>query len=157
MGPISVLPIPLDRQLRSVAAAWSIKAWRDTFPADTMQWYLNLYKTGDFNSGLPFTVAAMQGSNLIGIGSLVADDELPNTLEAGPWLAAIFVNPKFRRHGAGTQIVNALLDQAFTLGYREVFGYTESKLSWYQAMGWEFIRDAEVSNHAVAVMRRKLL
>lgn len=148
--------MPQDRYLRSQAAAWSIRAWRESFPNDTAQWYLNLYKLGDYRHGLPFTVAAQLSNQLIGIGSLVADDELPTAKEPGPWLAAIFVSPRFRKHGAGTQIVNALLDQAFSLGYREVFAYTETKRNWYEKMGWQFLRNDSVGGHPVSVIRRSL-
>lgn len=121
-----------------------------------MQWYLNLYKTGDFTRSLPLTVAAIGNQQLIGVGSLVADDELPGATEPGPWLAAIFVTPRFRGLGAGVQIVNSLLDHAFDLNYREVFGYTETKLGWYEKMGWQFIRKANLANHEVAVIKREL-
>lgn len=156
MDPIVVTQIPPDRYLRSQAAAWSIRAWRDSFPSDTAQWYLNLYKLGDYRHGLPFTVAARISNTLVGIGSLVADDELPDAREPGPWLAAVFVSPRFRKHGAGTLIVNALLDQAFSLGYREVFAYTETKRHWYEKMGWQFLRNDSVGDHLVSVIRRSL-
>ncbi|MFM1905439.1 MAG: hypothetical protein RIT32_235 [Actinomycetota bacterium] len=156
MDPIIVEQIPKKSILRAEAARWSIKAWRDSFPNDTAQWYLNLYKRGDFANSIPFTVAALSGTKLIGIGSLVSDDELPDSTERGPWLAAVFVQPQYRRHGAGSAIVNALLDRAFELGYREVFAYTETKLAWYQKMNWEFIRTAQVANHDVSVIKRRL-
>jgi len=156
MSPITVSILPPDRAIRSLAAAWSIKAWRDSFPNDTAQWYLNLYKTGDFRSGLPVTVSALVGTKLIGIGSLVSDDELPGSNEPGPWLAAIFVTPKHRRLGAGRMIVHELLDHAVALGYREVFAYTENKLQWYQKMDWEFLRTATVANHPVSVIKKSL-
>ena len=98
MDPIRVELVPHDRAIRSQAAAWSIKAWRDSFPNDTAQWYLNLYKTGDFRPGIPVTVAALSGNTLIGVGSLISDDELPGSIEPGPWLAAVYVAPRFRRH-----------------------------------------------------------
>ena len=148
--------MPTNRMLRSQAAGWSIKAWRDSFPSDTMQWYLNLYKSGDFRAGLPITVAARFGSKLIGIGSLVTDDELPGAAERGPWLAAVYVSPKYRRHGAGRMIVYELLDHAVALGYEEVFAYTETKLNWYQKMDWEFLRTAIVANHEVSVIKKSL-
>lgn len=156
MGPITVLPIPPDRQLRSLAAAWSIKTWRDSFPDDTAQWYLNLYKSGDYRKQVPHTVAAVMGTKLVGIGSLIADDELPLATEPGPWLAAVYVNPRYRGRGAGSEIVNTLLDHAFSLGYREIFGYTETKLGWYESMGWEFLRNATLKDHNVSVIRRRL-
>ena len=121
-----------------------------------MQWYLNLYKSGDFRAGLPITVAARLGSKLIGIGSLVTDDELPGAAERGPWLAAVYVSPKYRRHGAGRMIVYELLDHAVALGYEEVFAYTETKLNWYQNMDWEFLRTAIVANHEVSVIKKSL-
>jgi GNAT superfamily N-acetyltransferase len=156
MGPISVLPIPKNSQLRSLAAAWSIKTWRDSFPNDTAQWYLNLYKTGDYRKQMPHTIAAVMGTKLVGIGSLIADDELPLATEPGPWLAAVYVHPKFRGLGAGTQIVNALLDHAFSIGYSDVYGYTETKRGWYESMGWEYLRDATLKDHNVSVIRKRL-
>lgn len=156
MDPIEVVEIPANRVIRSLAAAWSIRAWRASFPTDTVQWYLNLYKSGDYSKKLPITVAALSGEQLVGVGSLVADDELPNALESGPWLAAIYVTPRFRRKGAGKKIVQELLDHAFLLGYFEVFAYTESKRAWYEKMGWQFVRNADLGSHQVAVIKREL-
>ena len=156
MVSLIVTEIPESRAIRSLAAAWSVRQWRASFPSDTAQWYLNLYKSGDFSKKLPVTVAAIINGNLVGVGSLVADDELPGASEPGPWLAAVYVTPSFRGKGAGSKIVQELLDHAFLLGYREVFCYTETKRDWYQKMGWQLVREALLAKHEVAVLKYTL-
>ena len=85
------------------AAEWSFAAWHHEFPSDTVQTYLDQYKLAASKPDTLIEISAAldDNDNLLGVATLVDDDELPDAPEPGPWLAAVFVTPDARKHGAG--------------------------------------------------------
>lgn len=149
---IRVEEIPRDHGLRLTVAHWSLAQWARDFPDDTIEWYLDLYEESSRAAGLPKVFVAYLDGKLAGTASLVVDDELPDAIEAGPWVAAVFVTPPARRKGVGGALVRAALGCARELGFGEVYLYTETGVDWYADSGWEMVREAELAGHPVTVM-----
>ena len=78
---------------------------------------------------------------LLGVATLVHDDELPDAPEPGPWLAAVFVTPDARKFGVGSALVAHVVNRARELGYLKIYLYTEHQEKWYASTGWLKIRD----------------
>lgn len=142
-----------------LAAEWSHDAWRHEFPADTVQTYLDQYAlAASPGERLVEVYAAIDPANqLLGLTTLVDDDELPGVVEPGPWLAAVWVHPDHRRRGTGGSLVRHATLRAHSLGVSELFLYTEDQQAWYEAKGWQRVRDATLNGHAVTVMTKRLL
>ncbi|MEO5973645.1 MAG: GNAT family N-acetyltransferase [Ilumatobacteraceae bacterium] len=140
------------------AAAWSFAAWADEFPADTVATYLDQYaEVQRSTTGLPEVVAAISVSGeLLGIATLVLDDELPGATEDGPWLAAVYVSPRARRQGIGQAITMWVTARAQMLGYPAIYLYTEDKREWYENLGWKFCRISAINGLPVSVMKLML-
>jgi len=153
---LSIIDMPDDAGLQQCAADACVAYWKRDFPLDTDQWYLNLYEQSLASTGLPIVVAAVNDGEFVGTASLIADDELPNAQESGPWLAAVFVVESYRHKGIGSELVRAVEDRAVKLGITELFLYTEHGTAWYQSMGWQYMRTTQLSNHDVTVMSRSL-
>lgn len=149
---IRVEDIPRDHALRLTVAHWSLAQWARDFPDDTIEWYLDLYEQAERSSALPAVFVAHLDGKLAGTASLVADDELPGATEPGPWVAAVFVTPPARRKGVGEALVRAAVNRAAELGIGEVYLYTETGVDWYEDLGWESVRVAELAGHPVNVM-----
>ncbi len=79
--------------------------------------------------------------NLLGVATLVDDDELPNAPELGPWLAAVFVAPDARLFGVGSALVERVVGRTRELGYSTLYLYTEHAQAWYLDKGWVKIRE----------------
>ncbi len=79
--------------------------------------------------------------NLLGVATLVDDDELPNAPELGPWLAAVFVAPDARKFGVGSALVDRVVGRSRELGYPTLYLYTEHTQAWYLDKGWVKIRE----------------
>ena len=125
------------------AAEWSFNAWHHEFPSDTVQTYLDQYKLA---ASKPETLIEIYAAidiedNLLGVATLVDDDELPDAPEPGPWLAAVFVAPDSRKFGVGSILVDHVVNRARNLGHSRLFLYTEHAQAWYQTKGWSKIRD----------------
>jgi N-acetylglutamate synthase-like GNAT family acetyltransferase len=92
------------------------------------------------------------GDEVVGTASLIADDELPDATELGPWLAAVFVEEERRGTGVGTALVQEMMTRARALQIERLYLYTENAAAWYQLMGWRTLRTARLSDHDVTVM-----
>ena len=125
------------------AAEWSFEAWEHEFPSDTVQTYLDQYALARSKPEqlLEVFAAVTDNDQLLGVATLVHDDELPDAPEPGPWLAAVFVTPDARKFGVGSALVANVVNRASELGYTKLFLYTEHAHSWYETKGWIKIRD----------------
>ncbi len=126
-----------------LAAQWSFEAWMHEFPSDTVQTYLDQYALAACEPEELIEVFAAIDSqdNLLGVATLVDDDELPDAPEPGPWLAAVFVKPEARNLQIGSELVTNVVDRARELGYQKIYLYTEHAEDWYRKKGWIKIRD----------------
>ena len=125
------------------AAEWSFAAWHHEFPTDTVQTYLDQYSLAASKPEKLIEIFAAIDSddNLLGVATLVDDDELPDAPEPGPWLAAVFVAPDARKFGVGSALVERVVSQTRELDYSKLYLYTEHAQAWYLNKGWTKIRD----------------
>ncbi len=150
----AIKPLATLRHHWHQAAQWSHTAWRHEFPSDTPSTYLEQFALDAASPGaLPETYAAVgPNDELLGLASLVADDELPGATEPGPWLAAVFVTPGARSRGTGSALTHHIIERCRQRGDATLYLYTEYQQSWYETMGWTFIRETPLNNIAHAVM-----
>lgn len=150
----------LDEGAWGVVAGWCLKEWAHLFPADTPATYIEVFRwsTRPEASGLPIVLVALVDNVPVGTATLIANDELPDATEPGPWLAAVYVSPEARRHGIGARLVDAVVARATLLGFSALYCYTEHEdtARWYAAKGWLAIRESSINNHSVVVMRQTL-
>lgn len=108
-----------------------------------MQTYLDQYALAASEPEKLIEVFAAIDSqdNLLGVATLVDDDELPDATEPGPWLAAVFVTPDARKFGVGSALVERVVSRTRELSYSKIFLYTEHQENWYASKGWTKIRD----------------
>jgi N-acetylglutamate synthase-like GNAT family acetyltransferase len=149
-----VTDMPRHEALRTTAAHWSFSEWGKLYPDDSVQWYLDLYAASDQDErSLPVCLAAMnEDGSIVGTASLIANDELPNAPEPGPWVAAVYVDSAYRGAGVGTELVLETVRRARNLGFDDVYLYTESVSKWYESMGWKTIRTDDSLGVQVTVM-----
>lgn len=132
----------------------SYAEWRHEFPDDTPQTYLDQYALATDPGGrlAEVYVALSDDDRICGLGTLVDDDELPDTTEPGPWLAALWVRPEERGRGLGAAIVATIVERARALGVPRLYLYTEDRTDWYSSMGWRRLRSGAVNDLPVTVM-----
>lgn len=141
------------------AAEWSFAAWHHEFPSDTVQTYLDQYELAASKPDTLIEIYAAVDINdkLLGVATLVDDDELPDAPEPGPWLAAVFVTPDARKHGAGSALVEHVTSRARALGHKRLFLYTEHAQDWYLGKGWSKVRDTVFLGLHHTVMQLELV
>jgi N-acetylglutamate synthase-like GNAT family acetyltransferase len=149
---LRIIDMPDDAGVQSFVAKTCVSFWRRDFPHDTDEWYLTLYTESLRSQTLPIVLIAHMGDEVVGTASLIADDELPDATELGPWLAAVFVEEERRGTGVGTALVQEMMTRARALQIERLYLYTENAAAWYQLMGWRTLRTARLSDHDVTVM-----
>jgi uncharacterized protein (DUF952 family)/GNAT superfamily N-acetyltransferase len=140
------------------AAELSVTEWKKNFPNDTVQTYFDLYGlTGQYEGHFAETYVAINANDeLLGMATLVDDDELPESNEPGPWLAAVLTLPSTRLNGIGSTLVQRIVQRAHQLGHQELFLYTSDQQEWYANKGWIAIRNTVLNGIPHAVMRLSL-
>ena len=141
------------------AAQWSYVAWQHEFPSDTVQTYLDMYALAasqPTNRLVEVYAAISQDNELLGVATLIDDDELPDANEPGPWLAAVFVKSDMRKFGIGSALVQRVVDRAVELNYPTLYLYTEFAENWYITQGWTKIRSTLFLGLLHTVMRLEL-
>ena len=151
-----ISPIPDDDIVMNTVATWSISQWGSDFLEDTIDTYVNLYRMSvTSTTGIPRVfIASNTANDPIATITFVANDDLPDASEPGPWLAALFVLPEHRHQGIGGALVNTVVDHARSLGHTQLYLYTADQVKWYEDMGWLPLRKARLSNYFVTVMSR---
>ena len=86
---------------------------------------------------LPIRLIALVDDICVGTVSLVVNDL--KSRDYTPWLAALYVDKKFRNQGIGGHLTNRIQDIAVILGYKELFLRTEHASGYYKKLGWVFI------------------
>lgn len=140
------------------AAELSVTEWKKYFPNDTVQTYFDLYGlTGQYEGHFAETYVAINANDeLLGMATLVDDDELPESNEPGPWLAAVLTLPSTRLNGIGSTLVQRIVQRAHQLGHQELFLYTSDQQEWYANKGWVAIRNTVLNGIPHIVMRLSL-
>jgi uncharacterized protein (DUF952 family)/GNAT superfamily N-acetyltransferase len=154
----SVVNIADAKQHWQHAAELSVNEWKEIFTEDSVQTYLDLYgKAGTYAGRLVETYVALNADDeLVGMATLVDDDELPNAPESGPWLAAVLTLPTYRGRGVASAVVQRIVRQAHELGIPALYLYTSDQQQWYANKGWIPLRETELNGIAHTVMTLRL-
>jgi uncharacterized protein (DUF952 family)/GNAT superfamily N-acetyltransferase len=154
----SVVNIAYATQHWQRAAELSVSEWKKYFPNDTVQTYFDLYGlTGQYEGHFAETYIAVNPEDeLFGMATLVDDDELPESNEPGPWLAAVLTVSSTRLNGVGSTLVQHIVQRAHQLGHPTIYLYTSDQQQWYTNKGWKPLRGTELNGIAHTVMHLPL-
>jgi len=150
----SVVNIADAKQHWQRAAELSVTEWKEIFTEDSVQTYIDLYgQTGTYAGRFVETYVAISAQDeLIGMATLVDDDELPNAPEPGPWLAAVLTVPNNRAQGVASAVVKRIVQRAHELRLPAIYLYTSDQQQWYANKGWKPLRETELNGIAHTVM-----
>ena len=104
-------------------------------------------------SDLPTTWVIHQTSGTpMGSISLVMDD-LPEHPDLNPWLASLYVFPKFRGRGLGRLLVQQALDFLLRQKYPYVYLFTEDQVPFFSKFGFFVHSPTKANGHPVTIMQ----
>jgi GNAT superfamily N-acetyltransferase len=94
--------------------------WGYLNPGETLEGKAYYLRNNCGRHGVPSFVIAVEGTELIGSASLIAQD-MDNRPDLTPWLADVYVKPKFRRQGVATALIQRIEAEAKTSGIARLF------------------------------------
>ena len=102
---------------------------------------------------IPFALVAHRDATFLGTSSVIASDldELP---QYTPWVAAVWVDPEYRKREVGAALVARAVDDVFALGIERAYLCAlELRRHFYLRQGWLPIME-KVGDHAMTVFIR---
>ena len=104
---------------------------------------------------LPIGVVAFRDGELCGVAALKADS-IGSHSHLSPWAAAGLVKPSERGKGIGAQLMDALEDQARSLGLPWIYCGTSTANSLLERCGWELMETIIHEGHELGIYRKSL-
>lgn len=110
-----------------------------------------------FGAGpIPTALVAHDGDTFIGTVSVITCDE-DTRPQYTPWVAALWVEPKHRRKGIGTALVDQASAFAFKAGAERVYLLArEHKRPFYENLGWAILEANAPEEGMFILVRDKL-
>ena len=141
--------------LISLLATWFHREWGRRNPELTVDRIGENLEGRLHSDRLPLTLVAFLGTEPVGTASLkIREMEIyPQYLH---WLGAVYVVPKNRQQGIGTQIVEHSISEAERLAVRELYLYTRGSESFYAQFGWQPLERPFYHGREVVVMKLTL-
>ena len=146
-------PIALHRGQVATLAAWHHAQWGYLYSHWTHDVCLaELDGHAARVDGLPTTLLALEGEELLGSVSLVFEDA-PELQEHGsPWLASLYVKPEARGRGIGAMLARAAVERARAEGIEELFLFTPEHRDFYAKLGWRELARTALKGTPVDLM-----
>jgi len=146
-------PLAQHRDDVATLAAWHHVQWGHLYSHWTYEVaFAELGEHAARANGLPTTLLALEGEELLGSVSLVFEDA-PELQEHGsPWLASLYVKPEARGRGIGAALVQAALARAAEEGVEELFLFTPEHKDFYARLGWRPLARTALKGTAVDLM-----
>jgi predicted N-acetyltransferase YhbS len=150
--------IDLREQPRHVAqlAHWHHREWAHLYPHESEQDFARELAQACGAGPLPSTFIAVDGDELLGSASLLAQD-MDSHAELSPWLASVYVHPEARGRGLGAALVQAVTGFAAHAGFAALHLFTPASEDWYRQFGFQTLARERYQGTPVAVMRALLL
>lgn len=140
-------PIEIEYLIHRTDAIPTLQSWFES------EWepYYGLNGPGDAlhdlnescnDASLPIAVVAYSGTNLVGTAALKKQSVATHS-HLSPWVAALLVNPNFRRQGVAEALIRHVEQLARTLGFQRLYigiglgsGTPEAAI---QNLGWQYV------------------
>jgi len=133
-------------------AGWIWEEWQHLIPHEDVSSFTEAFRERLRPSGIGATVVAFWDETLAGVASLLADD-LPIRPELTPWLAEVYVPPRFRHRGIGRRLVLRIMEEARAIPVPRLYLYTPDRETFYARMGWTLLERVSYAGRDQAVMQ----
>jgi N-acetylglutamate synthase-like GNAT family acetyltransferase len=137
-------------------AGWIYEQWLRGRPGMSLAVAEAKFRGHLQRDAIPTTLIALAEEIPIATASIYVDD-LAERRDLGPWLAAVYVAPPWRRRGVGAQIVRATEGVALRLAIPQLFLFTPDQEHFYAQLGWATIGHAHDHGERVVVMRKMIM
>jgi len=113
------------------------------------------FRTQRINGSVPATLILREDGRLVGSVSVVRDD-CEARRDLSPWLASLYVLPKYRGRGHGRRLIEAAIDLTNRNGVASLYVFTESAEKLFLRHGFVHFAAAVTNGHAITILRREI-
>jgi len=105
-------------------AQWAFKEWGQFYPRATQEKTFRWVHRTSRDSGLPLTMLALDGQNLVGF-AMIQRQELYRDKGVTPWLGGLLVKKNYQHQGIGTLLQQWAISYAILPWIQEIipFGF----------------------------------
>jgi GNAT superfamily N-acetyltransferase len=141
---ISIKPLNEYPEYAPILAYWSYIQWYSERDID-FSVNVNSYIQRSKNESLPITLIAFLDSIPAGMVSIKPKD-LWNRTDLSPWMASLFVYPKFRGLGISKQLISSAVLKAKSFNFSKLYLFIDKTCefdlsSYYTKLGWNYFDD----------------
>jgi GNAT superfamily N-acetyltransferase len=152
--PIETRPLAEAPQAIATLARWFAEAWPDYYAGRRVEAI-----AGDFPAlaapALPWIVTAWRGDRLVGTAAL-RERSILSHAHLGPWLGGLLVEPRARRTGVASTLVDAVATETRRRGFDALYAGTVEAHGLFEALGWARIAETVQDGEAVTVFETRL-
>lgn len=134
---------------------WLHDEWGHLMPETTTEKLKSAFNQRISPQQIPETFVVLSDGQVVGTASLVSHD-MSIRMELSPWLAAVYIKPECRAQGFGSQLVQAVMDEAAQLGLERFYLFTPNRVPFYARLGWQILEETEYRGEQVTVMVLKI-
>ncbi|MBM7583488.1 GNAT superfamily N-acetyltransferase [Bacillus pakistanensis] len=114
--------------------------WKEWGNEDNFKFYqdcmIHSCKTED---EIPRFYVALINESIIGTYALIRND-LNSRQDLSPWLACLFVDPKYRGSDIGAKLLQHAMEETSKKGYENLYLTTDLE-GYYERYGWQHLTD----------------
>lgn len=105
---------------------------------------------------IPMTLVCIKNNECIGTISLFSND-LKKLPQLKPWIAALYVDKKFRNKGIGKLLINQIENIVKELGYNKIYLRTEKTSKYYLKLGWSKYQELKDEHNIDTIVFEKTI
>lgn len=150
-GELRIQQLANRTDLLPVVAVWIYEEWWEGAEDASLETLTDLLRAHLVPDQIPLTLVALLDSRPVGTATLLAHDVgTEQWPQLSPWMAAVYVDPAFRRRGIGACLVNEIVGRADAMGTQVLYLLTTEREDFYAQLGWQVFDRAEEKT----IMRR---
>jgi len=119
-------------------------------PGRTVEQRIDYMQTYLSEQLVPSTFIA-KGLDLMG-SAAITENDMETHPELTPWLASVFVAPQYRDRGVGSLLVTHVMNLAKQAGMQRLYLFTPDRVSFYERLGWQSLKQETYREQQVTVM-----
>ena len=100
---------------------------------------------------IPVGFIAVDHNEPVGSAFLVECD-MDTHSHLKPWLAGVYVQQPYRKHGIATALVTRVVDEAKQQGFSKLYLWTPKEENYYAKRGWHTIERTRYKNEDAVIM-----
>jgi GNAT superfamily N-acetyltransferase len=143
-----------SHRLREVAQ-WHYREWPSIELDGSLDSRERLLAPCCQRNAIPLAVIALDQDILCG-SALLVEQDFDLRPDLSPWLAGVFVPPRYRKNGVASALVTRIETEAALLAVKNLYLYTAHAETLYARLGWQVLEHSVHRHRNYVVMTKAL-